>query len=69
MNIAEVSYLVRDDDRHRRFGPFLDRTLARIARENGVAGLDAKIRPDNSAMMKVPQWLGYPVATAVTAGN
>ncbi len=68
-NIAEVSYLVRDDFQHRGIGSFLVRYLSRIARENGVAGFDAEILPDNSAAMKVLHRLGYPVETVVAAGN
>ncbi len=68
-NIAEVSYLVRDDFQHRGIGSFLVRYLARIARENGVAGFDAEVLSDNAPAMKVLHRLGYPVETVVAAGN
>ena len=68
-NIAEVSYLVRDDYQKRGIGSYLVRYLARIARENGIAGFEAEILPDNPPAMKVLHKLGFPVETIASAGN
>jgi acyl-CoA hydrolase/GNAT superfamily N-acetyltransferase len=68
-NIAEVSYLVRDDYQKRGIGSYLVKYLARIARENGIAGFEAEILPDNPAAMKVLHKLGFPVETIASAGN
>ncbi len=68
-NIAEVSYLVRDDYQKRGIGSYLVKYLARIARENGIAGFEAEILPDNPPAMKVLHKLGYPVETIASSGN
>jgi acyl-CoA hydrolase/GNAT superfamily N-acetyltransferase len=68
-NIAEVSYLVRDDFQKRGIGSYLVKYLARIARENGIAGFEAEILPDNPPAMKVLHKLGFPVETIASAGN
>jgi len=68
-NIAEVSYLVRDDYQKRGIGSYLVKYLARIARENGIAGFEAEILPDNPPAMKVLHKLGFPVETIASAGN
>ena len=62
-NFAEVSYLVRDDYQSRGIGSFLVRYLARIAREQGIAGFDAEILADNVVAMRILQKLGFPVET------
>ncbi len=68
-NVAEVSYLVRDDFQRRGIGSYLVKYLARIARENGIAGFEAEILPDNPPAMKVLHKLGFPVETLASAGN
>jgi acyl-CoA hydrolase/RimJ/RimL family protein N-acetyltransferase len=68
-NVAEVSYIVRDDFQKRGIGTYLVRYLTRIARESGLSGFEAEILPDNSAAMKVFHKIGYPVETLVTPGN
>ncbi len=68
-NIAEVSYLVRDDFQKRGIGSYLVKYLARIARENGIAGFEAEILPDNPPAMKVLHKLGFPVETIASSGN
>ena len=68
-NVAEVSYLVRDDYQRKGIGSYLVRYLSRIARENGIAGFDAEILPDNLPAMKVLHKLGFPVETIVAQGN
>ncbi len=68
-NVAEVSYLVRDDYQKRGIGSYLVKYLARIARENGIAGFEAEILPDNPPAMKVLHKLGFPVETIASAGN
>ena len=68
-NIAEVSYLVRDDYQKRGIGSYLVRYLARIARESRIAGFEAEILPDNAAAMKVLHKIGFPVETVVSEGN
>ena len=68
-NVAEVSYLVRDDFQKRGIGSYLVKYLARIARENGIAGFEAEILPDNPPAMKVLHKLGFPVETIASAGN
>jgi len=68
-NIAEVSYLVRDDYQRRGIGTFLIRYLARIARNSGVEGFVAEILPDNTAAMKVLHKIGVPVETVISEGS
>jgi len=68
-NIAEVSYLVRDDYQRRGIGSFVIRYLARIARNSGVEGFVAEILPDNAAAMKVLHKIGLPVETVITEGS
>ncbi len=68
-NVAEVSYLVRDDYQKRGIGSYLVKYLSRIARENGIAGFEAEILPDNPPAMKVLHKLGFPVETIASAGN
>ena len=68
-NIAEVSYLVRDDYQRRGIGTYLVRHIARIARESGIEGFVAEILPDNTPAMKVLHKLGFPVETVMQAGN
>lgn len=68
-NFAEVSYLVRDDYQKRGIGSFVVRYIARIARENGIAGFDAEILSDNPPAMRVLHKLGFPVETTVAGGN
>ncbi|MEK6986703.1 MAG: GNAT family N-acetyltransferase, partial [Candidatus Thermoplasmatota archaeon] len=68
-NFAEVSYLVRDDFQRRGIGSFVVKYIARIARENGIAGFDAEILSDNPPAMRVLHKLGFPVETMVAGGN
>ena len=68
-NIAEVSYLVRDDYQRRGIGSFLIRYLARIARNGGVEGFVAEILPDNVAAMKVLHKISLPVETVISEGS
>ncbi|MFA5897315.1 MAG: GNAT family N-acetyltransferase [Thermoplasmata archaeon] len=68
-NFAEVSYLVRDDYQKRGIGSFVVKYIARIARENGIAGFDAEILSDNPPAMRVLHKLGFPVETTVAGGN
>ena len=68
-NFAEVSYLVRDDYQKRGIGSFVVKYIARIARENGIAGFDAEILSDNPPAMRVLHKLGFPVETTVASGN
>ncbi len=68
-NFAEVSYLVRDDYQKRGIGSFAVKYIARIARENGIAGFDAEILSDNPPAMRVLHKLGFPVETTVAGGN
>ncbi len=69
MNVAEVSYLVRDDYQRRGIGTFLVRYVARIARENGIEGFVAEILSDNIPAMRVLSKLGFPVETTLSGGN
>jgi len=68
-NIAEVSYIVRDDYQRRGIGTFLIRYLSRIARNSGVEGFVAEILPDNMAAMKVLHKIGLPVETVISEGS
>ncbi len=68
-NYAEVSYLVRDDHQKRGIGSYLTKYLARIARENGIAGFDAEVMSDNPPAMRVLHKLGFPVETRVYEGT
>jgi len=68
-NFAEVSYLVRDDFQQRGIGSYVVRYLARIAREDGIAGFDAEILADNLPAMRVLHKLGYPMETRLEEGT
>ena len=69
VNVAEVSYIVRDDYQRRGIGTFLVQYVARIARENGVEGFVAEILPDNYPAMRILSKLGFPVETTLSGGN
>ena len=68
-NVAEVSYLVRDDYQKRGIGMDLLRYLARIARESGIEGFVAEILPYNTPAIKLIHGLGLPVQTTVLPGG
>ena len=68
-NIAEVSYLVRDDFQKRGIGTHLLKYLARIARESGIDGFVAEILPYNTPAIRLMHLLGLPVQTAILPGG
>ena len=68
-NVAEVSYLVRDDYQKRGIGRDLLRYLARIARESGIEGFVAEILPYNTPAIKLVHSLGLPVQTTTLPGG
>ncbi len=68
-NVAEVSYLVRDDFQKRGIGTDLLKYLARIARESGINGFVAEILPYNTPAIKLVHELGLPVQTDVLPGG
>ncbi len=62
-NRAEVAFMVRDEWQKRGIGKFLCRHLAKIARRNGIKGLDAEVLSENRAMQAVFNGSGLKVRT------
>jgi L-amino acid N-acyltransferase YncA len=67
-NRAEVAYVVRDAWQHRGIGSFLNRTLASIARRNGIRGLTAEVLGRNRGMQAVFQNSGLKVTSHLEDG-
>ncbi|MBX3732775.1 MAG: GNAT family N-acetyltransferase [Verrucomicrobiae bacterium] len=58
---AEIAVVVRENFRRRGLAAFLLRHLARIAGEQGIAGFQATVLPENRAMFGLLQRLAEPV--------
>lgn len=60
---AEVAFIVHDEWQRKGMGSFLMQYLAEIARQRGVKRFDAKVLPENKAMLAVFHNCGLPVQT------
>ncbi len=58
---AKVAFIVQDNWQQRGMGTFLFEYLTKIAASRGVKRFDAKVMPDNKAMLAVFQNSGLPV--------
>lgn len=62
-NMAEVAFVVRDDWQNKGIGTFLLKTLAAIARRNGIQGFTAEVLRGNRAMQRVFHKCDYSVTS------
>ena len=60
---AEVAFIVQDEWQRKGMGSLLMANLARSARQHGIKRFDAKVLPENKAMLSVFQNSGFPVTT------
>lgn len=67
-NRAEVAFVVRDDWQHRGIGSFLHRTLANVARRNGISGFTAEVLRENKGMQHIFQQSGFEVSSRMVEG-
>jgi acyl-CoA hydrolase/RimJ/RimL family protein N-acetyltransferase len=58
-NRAEVAFIVRDNWQNRGIGTFLLKSLATIARAQGIAGFTAEVLADNMPMLAVLRKSGF----------
>jgi RimJ/RimL family protein N-acetyltransferase len=58
-NRAEVAFIVRDNWQNRGMGTFLLKSLAVIARAQGIAGFTAEVLADNMPMLAVLRKSGF----------
>jgi acetyltransferase len=58
-NDGEVAVLISDECQHQGLGTELFRRVIQIARDEKLARVDAEILPDNLAMKKIAQKLGF----------
>jgi RimJ/RimL family protein N-acetyltransferase len=63
-NVAEVAFSISKDYQGKGLGKLFLRKLARAARENGIAGLEAYTSPRNKAMIALFKTLPYKVKTS-----
>ncbi len=67
-NRAEVALVTRDPWQNRGIGTFLLKTLARIARRNGIRGLTAQIHFQNKIMQNLMYKIGAKVKSELKDG-
>lgn len=67
-NFADAAFLVRDDWQGKGVGTLLMRSLAEVARQNGIAGFTGDVLSDNHGMVRVFHKCGYPVASELEDG-
>lgn len=60
---AEVAFIVQDEWQDKGMGTRLMQNIARVAHQRGVKRFDAKVLPENKAMLAVFQNSGLPVKT------
>jgi acyl-CoA hydrolase/GNAT superfamily N-acetyltransferase len=63
-NFAEIAFSISKAYQRKGLGKILLKKLSSAARENGIAGLEAYVSPDNNGMIKLFNHLPYNVKTA-----
>jgi acetyltransferase len=66
---AEYALLLRDDAQGRGLGTELLRRLVRIGRDEGLRRITARILPDNIAMQRISEKLGFRLRHDMAAGE
>lgn len=67
-NFAEAAFLVRDDWQGKGIGTRLMKTLAEVARKNGIAGFTAEVLAQNHGMLRIFHRCGYSVESDLEDG-
>lgn len=67
--LAEVAFLVADEDRGRGLGSLLLEHLAALGRRHGVSRFQAEVLSDNHGMLRVFRAAGFEAARTTVAGE
>jgi acyl-CoA hydrolase/predicted N-acetyltransferase YhbS len=67
-NLADIAVMVRQDYQNRGVGTALLKHLIRLARRQGIRGLNAQVLPGNHAMLHLIKKSGFPVHTELADG-
>jgi acyl-CoA hydrolase/RimJ/RimL family protein N-acetyltransferase len=68
-NMADTAYLVRDDYQGKGICTLLLNALVGIARQHGIAGFTADVRPENLGMVRILHKSGYAVESEMADGD
>lgn len=65
---ADLAFIVRDDQQHKKLGTLLFNTMTDIAMSRGIRGFTADVLAQNRPMMKILQDSGYVLKTHLEGG-
>ncbi|MFZ0323581.1 MAG: GNAT family N-acetyltransferase, partial [Actinomycetes bacterium] len=66
--VAEVAFVIRDDQQGRGLGTVFLEHIAEAARERGVRSFVAEVLPDNVRMLDIFRQAGYDAASSIDEG-